>query len=91
MGVASLVAGLKNWLSKMNGRNELIFCMLVQIQKMSAKMSPISLVQETLKLAAVFFARWLLYNNFLLDQHRSLYMWLLSASLLQLYLLDPQQ
>ena len=50
----------------------------------------ISLVRETLKWA-VFFACWLLYNNFLLDQHQSLYMWLLNASLLQLYLLDPRQ
>ena len=30
-------------------------------------------------------------QHFLLDQHRTLYLWLLNASLLQLYLLDPQR
>ena len=36
-----------------------------------------------------FFACWLWCNNFLLDHHRTLYLWLLNASLLQLHLLDP--
>ena len=33
MGVASLVMGLENCTSRMNGWKELIFCMLVQIQE----------------------------------------------------------
>ena len=36
-----------------------------------------------------FFACWLWSNNFWLDQHCTLYIWLLNASLEQLYLLDP--
>ena len=56
------------------------------------------LVQETLKSAVYkewvyefswFFACWLWGSNFWLDLHCTLYLWLLNASLLQLYLLDP--
>ena len=36
-----------------------------------------------------FFACWLWGSNFWLDWHRTLYLWILNASLLQLYLLDP--
>ena len=38
-----------------------------------------------------FLACWLWRSNFWLDQHHTLYLWLLNASLLQLYLLDPYQ
>ena len=38
-----------------------------------------------------FFACWLWCNNFWLDKHRNLYVWLLNAGLLQLYLLVPWQ
>ena len=56
------------------------------------------LVQETLKSAVYkewvyefswFFACWLWGSNFWLDLHCTLYLSLLNASLLQLYLLDP--
>ena len=55
-------------------------------------------VYETLKSAVSyewvyelswFFACWLWCINFWLDWHLTLYLWLLNASLLQLYLLDP--
>ena len=36
-----------------------------------------------------FFACLLWYNNFWLDQHRTLYLWLSNVSLLQLYVLVP--
>ena len=38
-----------------------------------------------------FFACWLWGSNFWLNQHHTLYLLLLNASLLQLYLLDPWQ
>ena len=37
----------------------------------------------------IFCMLW--YKIFLLDQHRTLYLWLLNASLLKLYLFNPQQ
>ena len=56
------------------------------------------LVHETLKSAVSkewvykfswFFACWLWGSNFWLDWHHILYFWLLNASLLQFYLLNP--
>ena len=58
------------------------------------------LVHETLKSAVSkewvyemdwFFACWLWGQNFWLDWHCTLYLWLLNANLLQLYLLEPWQ
>ena len=51
------------------------------------------LVQELLKFAEwvieLIFVCWMWCNNVWLDQHRTLYIWLLNVSLLQLYLLNP--
>ena len=51
------------------------------------------LVQELLKFAEwvieLIFVCWMWCNNVWLDQHRTLYIWLLNVSLLQLYLLKP--
>ena len=55
------------------------------------------LVHETLKSAewvyelSWFFPCWLWCNNFCSEKHCNLYVWLLNVSLLELYLLDPQQ
>ena len=52
-------------------------------------------VYETLKSAewvselSWFFACWLWCNNFWSDHHCTLYLWLLNASLLKFYLLNP--
>ena len=93
--------------SRMNWWDELIFCMLVEIQARQksfqwflgghGKKWHAHLVHETLKCAEYvyelswFFACWLWCNNFCLDQHHTLYLWLLNVSLLHLYLLDHWQ
>ena len=59
----------------------------------SVKNGHVHLIHDTLKFAewvyglSWFFACWLWCNNFLLDQHRTFYFWLLNANLLQLYIL----
>ena len=100
------VGMVKNYfISRTNRWNELIFCMLVQIQESCfndfwvgvVKNGCGLLVHETLKSdvsykwvheLSWFIACWLWCNNILSDRHCTLYLWLLNASLLQLYLLD---
>ena len=89
----------QKWIDKLN-RSFACWCILKK-----SKVIPVifgrhgcgHLVHEILKSAewvygmGWFFACWLWCHNFWSDQHCTLYLWILSASVLQLYLLDLQR
>ena len=107
MDQASLVTGLWSWLYLKNDEQIFAcWCkFILQSYLIEFWVSVVSnrhshLVHETLKSAVSkeqayelrwFFTCWLQGNNFWLHWPCILYLWLLNASLLQLYLLDPWQ